>query len=115
VLARIDPRGPLAYNAEALRQVVALGQATRDYGGEDKARAELAKNDADLEARYALGCALAVRGETGPALEQFLEIVTRSRKFREDAGRRAMLTLFDQPGVDAELVRDFRRRLQIVT
>jgi putative thioredoxin len=69
----------------------------------------------DLEAKYARGASLAKRGLFAEALEQFLEVVTTSRKFRDDAGRRAMLALFDHPLIDPELVREYRRRLQIVT
>jgi putative thioredoxin len=114
LLARVDLRGPRFDKVESLRKMLELAKLARDYGGEEKARAQLAANEKDLEARYALGAALAARGETREALEQLLEIVTRSRKFRDDAGRRAMLILFEQTS-DAELVREFRRRLQIVT
>jgi len=114
LLGKIDLRGPRFDKVESLRRLLELATAARDYGGEDKAKAQLAANEKDLEARYALAAALAARGETREALEQFLEIVTRSRKFRDDGGRRAMLTLFEQ-AIDPELVREFRRRLQIVT
>jgi putative thioredoxin len=115
LLAEIDPRGPFFTEVEAMRNVLALAAAADEYGGMDKARAQLAAQPDDLEARYAVGAGWVGQGKTGEALEQFLEIVTRSRKFRDDAGRRAMVTLFEQPGVDAELVREYRRRLQIVT
>jgi putative thioredoxin len=114
LLARVDLRGPRFDKVESLRKMLELAKVARDYGGEEKARARLAADEKDLEARYALGTALAARGETREALEQLLEIVTRSRKFRDDAGRRAMLTLFEHTS-DDELVREFRRRLQIVT
>ena len=115
LLAKIDPRGPRFDHVEAIRRMLELAQAARDFGGEDKARAAVAANEGDLEARYALGAALAARGQPREALEQFLEIVSRSRKFREDGGRRAMLILFDLPSTDPELAREFRRRLQIIT
>jgi putative thioredoxin len=115
LLAAIDPRGPRFDRVEAIRRMLELAHAARDYGGEDKARAAVAADEGDLEARYALGAALAARGQLREALEQFLEIVTRSRKFREDGGRLAMLVLFDLPTIDPEMTREFRRRLQIVT
>jgi putative thioredoxin len=115
LLATIDPRSPRFEAAEALRRLLELAQAADHYGGETKARAALAANEGDLEARYAVGAALAGRGQMREALEQFLEIVTRSRKFRDDGGRRAMVMLFELPAIDAELAREYRRRLQIVT
>ena len=92
---------------------LACGACTPE-AGPAKARAALAVNEADLEARWALGCALASRGDHAGALEQFLEIVTRSRKFKADAARLAMLALFDGLGPDSDLTRDYRRKLQIV-
>jgi putative thioredoxin len=114
-LERVDPRSEAADRAETLRKMLELAEVARAYGGEEKARAALATNEGDLEARYALAAALAVRGQTVEALENLLEIVTRSRKFRDDAARRAMLTIFEYLGGDNELVRDYRRRLQVVT
>src|SRR5262249_43277367 len=114
LLGKVDMRGPRFDKVESLRRMLELATVARALGGEEEARAQVGANEKDLEARYALGAALAARGELREALEQFLEIVTRSRKFRDDGGRRAMLTLFEQTP-DAELVREFRRRLQIVT
>lgn len=117
-----DELGPLLDRAErsdpskveSLRRRVQLLADANAYGGEAKARAALAVSEADLEARWALGCALASRGDHAGALEQFLEIVTRSRKFKADAARLAMLALFDGLGPDSDLTRDYRRKLQIV-
>ena len=117
-LARVDARGPLADKAETLRQLVALAEEARAYGGEDQARAALAANDGDLEARYALAAALATSGRAdgaAQALELLLEIVGRSRRFKGDGALRAMRLIFEALGADADLTREFRRRLQIVT
>jgi putative thioredoxin len=114
ILDRVDPRSDAFERAEALRQVVALGERARAYGGETAARAALDRNPADHDARFALACALAASGRTPEALEELLEVIARSRALRDDA-RRAMVSLFEQPGLDPELVRDVRRRLQILT
>jgi putative thioredoxin len=45
------------------------------------------------------------------ALQRFLEIVSRDRKFRDDGGRKAMLTVFNLLGDDDPLVRDYRKKL----
>jgi len=99
---------------EALRQRIALAADAATYGGEARARAAVAASGADLDARWALGCALAARGEHAGALEQFLEILSKNRKFRDDAARKAMLAIFDALGSDSDLTRDYRRRMQIV-
>jgi putative thioredoxin len=114
ILDRVDPRSDAADRAEALRQVLALGERARAAGGEEGARAALARNPADHDARFALACALAVAGRTPEAFEELLEVIARSRPLRDEA-RRAMLSLFELPGLDPELVREVRRRLQILT
>jgi putative thioredoxin len=115
VLDRIDPRSPAADAVPALEKMLSFAEEAGKYGGEEKARAAVAASDKDLDARYALGSALAARRDFAGALDQFLEIVSRSRKFRDDAARLAMLAIFDHLGNDSELTRDYRRKLQIVT
>jgi putative thioredoxin len=115
VLARIDPRSPAADAIPALERMLVFAEDAASYGGEAPARAAVEKDPKDLEARYALGSALAARREFAGALDQFLEIVSRSRKFREDAARLAMIAIFDHLGNDHDLTQDYRRRLQIVT
>jgi len=115
LLQRIDEHSPAAEAIPALEKMLSFAEEAQSYGGEEKARAAVAANEKDLDARYALGSALAARREFTGALDQFLEIVSRSRKFRDDGARLAMLAIFDQLGNDSDLTRDYRRRLQIVT
>jgi putative thioredoxin len=115
LLGRIDPRSPSADAVPALERMLAFAEDAASYGGEEAARAAADKDPKDLEARYALGSALAARRDFAGALDQFLEIVSRSRKFKEDAARLAMLAIFDHIGNDHDLTQDYRRRLQIVT
>lgn len=113
-MAAIDPRSPEALSLPTLERHLALASDAAAYGGEAKAQAALDVNPKDLEARYALASALAARGELRPALEHFLEIVSRNRKLHDDGARTAMLTIFDLLGSEHELTQEMRRRLQIV-
>jgi putative thioredoxin len=113
-LGKLDPRSPEALQVPTLERQLSLADDAAAYGGEDKAKAALAANPDDLEARYALASALAARGQDREALEHFLEIVGRNRKFKDDGARTAMLAVFDRLGKDSDLASDFRRRLQIV-
>ncbi|MFB6260128.1 MAG: tetratricopeptide repeat protein, partial [Thiohalorhabdaceae bacterium] len=45
------------------------------------------------------------------AFEHLLEIVRRDREFRDDAGRKGLLALFDMLGNRHPLVSDYRKRL----
>jgi putative thioredoxin len=113
-LARLDPRSPEALQVPTLERQLALADDAAAYGGEDRARAALAASPGDLEASYALASALAARGQDREALELFLDIVARNRRFKDDGARTAMLAIFDRLGKDSDLVSEFRRRLQIV-
>ena len=46
-----------------------------------------------------------------PALEAFLEIFKRDRGFRDDAGRKGLLAVFELLGDQGELVNSYRRKL----
>ncbi len=74
-------------------------------------RARIDADAGDLEARLQLANAEALARNYRAALEQLLEIVRRDRKWKEEAGRRTMLTLFNvlaaQPEHD-DLVRQYR-------
>lgn len=73
--------------------------------------ARIAADGNDLDARLTLANALAAAGDYRTAFGQLLEIVRRDRKWKDEAGRKTMLTLFTllgpQPRYD-DLVREFR-------
>ena len=114
-LASVDPRSPEADDAEATRRRLAFARDAAAFGGRDAATAALARDPSDLEARFALASAHAAAREWEPALGEFLELVKRSRKFRDDGARRAMLVIFDYLGAQDPIVSEYRRQLQIVT
>lgn len=114
LLEKVPRRGAEGERAETLAKLVAFAVDAEASGGEAKARATLAATPDDAEANFALGSALAARGDSAGALEAFLAVVTKSRKFRDDAGRKAMVTLFERLGPQHELTREYRRRLQVV-
>lgn len=113
-LEKIPPNSQEAAAAESLSRQAAFSAVALAFGGEDKARSSLEADPNDLEARYALACALAARGDFPQALEAFLSVVSRSRKFRDDGARKAMVTIFERLGSQHEVTRAFRRRLQVV-
>jgi putative thioredoxin len=113
-LEAVDPSSAAAEQVPTLRRRLQFATDALAFGGEDAARAALARNDGDLEARWALASAYAARGDVAQALDAFLDLVSRSRKFRDDGARLAMLALFAQLGA-SDLAHEYRRRLQIVT
>lgn len=69
------------------------------------------RDPGDLEARYLLGARLLVEGVVEAAMEQFLEIVRRDRTFRDDAGRSALIRVFNLLGGGDPLVKRYRGEL----
>jgi putative thioredoxin len=115
LLSRIDPRSEAALAVEGIERRLALFADAAAYaGGEAAAQAAVAANPRDLDARWALASAQAARGAHREALDGFLEIVSRNRKFKDDGARVAMLAIFDALGSEHELSQEYRRRLQIV-
>jgi putative thioredoxin len=114
-LDAVDPRSPQADAAEAVRRRVTFARDAAAFGGRDAATAALARDPGDLEARFALASAHAAALEWEPALAELLELVKRSRKFRDDGARQAMLAIFNHLGPQHPLVSEYRRQLQIVT
>ncbi|HIK43678.1 MAG TPA: tetratricopeptide repeat protein [Leptolyngbyaceae cyanobacterium M65_K2018_010] len=85
---------------EGLRELLAL-QATL---------AEPA-TDSPLETAYRQGCQAALAGDYATALETFLTLVQKDRRFRNDGARKAMLTVFKLLGDGEELTATYRRKL----
>jgi putative thioredoxin len=77
----------------------------------DELAARVARDGADLEARFLLAAAEARRNQPAAALAELLAIVQRNRAFRDDAARKAMLGLFALLGDTSPLVAEYRRKL----
>ena len=96
----------------ALTARLALASAA----GDDPAalQARIAGDPADLDARLQLANSLALAGSYAAAFDQLLEIVRRDRRWRDEAGRKAILNLFSlltAEGQYDDLVRKYRTDL----
>ncbi|MFW2373966.1 MAG: tetratricopeptide repeat protein, partial [Gammaproteobacteria bacterium] len=63
------------------------------------------------DARYQLASLCITEGDYQTALDQLLQILIRDRQYNDDAGRRAMLSIFDMLGSEHELVGIYRRKM----
>jgi putative thioredoxin len=88
--------------------------AAADLPPTDALEARVATEPGDLEARFDLASALIARRKYADALEQLLEIVKRDRSFRDDIGRKTMLSVFDLAAHQPQLVGEWRRKLSAV-
>ena len=105
----ITPGSPERTDGDQLAARLRVGAA--GSVDEPALEARLERNPGDLEARYALGQSQAASGRYGPAFEQYLEIVRRDRSFKDDAGRRAMVDLFQLLGPEDPLTEKYRGEL----
>jgi len=112
LLSRIPPVTPEGSEAARLRAEITLRQGAGD-ADEATLKARLAEAPGDLEARYQLASLLASQQRYEEALEHYLEILRRDRKFRNGSARQAMLHIFELLG-DQPLVRQYRNKLATV-
>ena len=64
-----------------------------------------------IVARYQLGAIRLLSNDFAGAMEQLLEIVRRDRAFREDAGRKGLIAIFNMLGNANEMVATYRSLL----
>ncbi len=83
---------------EALRARLDFLRIVADAPPIDALKRSLQANSGDLDARYALAARLALQGKYEDAMEEFLELVRRDRRFRDDAGRKGLLAVFNLVG-----------------
>lgn len=76
---------------------------------EDELENRIAQDPSDSEARYLLSARRVMQGQYEGAMEQLLELVRRDRAFGNDAGREALLKIFDMLGGEGDLVSRYRR------
>ena len=72
---------------------------------------QLREDPRNSEARYQLSAHTILQGQFEVAFEHLLEIVKHDRSYNDDAGRKALLKLFELLGEDHELVSSYRRKL----
>ena len=65
----------------------------------------------NLETRYQLGAWYVLNERFESALEAFMELLQRDRTFRDDAGHKGLLAIFDLLDNKGDLVTRYRRRL----
>ncbi|MBF0307920.1 MAG: co-chaperone YbbN [Magnetococcales bacterium] len=76
--------------------------------------ARIAADPGDLQARLDLGRALVGDEQFAAGMDQFLAVVRADRSFQEDAGRKAMLQVFDLLGPKHPLVVQYRSKLSSI-
>ena len=97
--------------ASRLKEVLAFHDHCQEAGGESACRQKLAASPKDLESRFGLASCLASEGKYKESLEEFLAIVAKDKRFRDEAARKSMLAIFSLVGERSELAEEYRQRL----
>jgi len=113
-IAAINPRSDEAAEGQKLLEVMSLVQVGADAGGVDACRTAADANTDDIAARYNLACALVGSADYRGALEQFLQVVRQDKKWNDEAGRKAMLKVFNVIGIRSPLADEFRGELAML-
>lgn len=95
--------------AGPLREQLAFARAAAEAPDLDTLQAKLEKDPGDSEARYQLGTRLLAAADYEAAMEAFLELMRRDRAYGDDAGRKALLQVFEMLGSEDERVGRYRR------
>lgn len=82
-----------------------------EFGDLDSLIKTVEQEPDNCEARHNLSTVYIANGNFEAALEQLLEIMKRDRTFNDDAGRKAILKVFDMLGNAGELVSTYRRKM----
>ncbi len=96
--------------AKRARAQLEFAKALLDAPAETALQSALASNENDHRARYLLGVRRLISGDHVAAIEAFLELMRRDRKFDEDRGRKSLIAAFALID-DADLVSRTRRQM----
>ncbi len=102
-----------AQSSDAAKRALArlsFVQAIDGAPGESELQAAIARDGANLLARYHLGVRFLLGGDAAAGMDQFLVILRTDRKFNDDLGRRALVDAFKVLD-DSELVGEYRRKM----
>jgi putative thioredoxin len=110
VLKNIPDGVPERTAADAIIATAQFQQAATGHTEADL-RAELIATPNDVPSHYALASLLATEQRFIEAMDEFLGVVRRDRKYQDDGARKAMLALFTIIGEDQPLTRTYRQKL----
>jgi putative thioredoxin len=112
-IAALERRGFLEPDAEKLKAELTLQLQAQNAGGIETARAAVAANPKDPNAKFQLAEALAASGQYADALALCLELVERDRKGVGEKARQTMIAIFQLLPPGSDLVAEYQRQLSM--
>lgn len=113
-LDALSPRAPERDAGKFLLEAIELVRTVRESDSEAGARARIDADPDDVEAHFIVGGYELAAGRYRQALEAFLQVAERQRKWRDQAARKAMLTVFGILGVRHPTSDEFRQKLMFI-
>ena len=111
LLDSLDEEGQKKDAAIKLRAEIDMAERLKDLPAIDEIEQKLATNPDDLQALIDKANYLTAQGDYEIAMESLLRVMTLDRQFQDDAGRNALLALFDMLGGDHPSVQKYRRKM----
>ncbi|MCP4187597.1 MAG: thioredoxin [Gammaproteobacteria bacterium] len=111
LLDSLDDEGKNKDSAIKLRAEIEMADRLKDLPPIDEIEKKLATNPGDLSALLDKANYLTAQGDYETAMDCLLRVMTLDRQFQEDAGRKALLALFDMLGGDHPSVQKYRRKM----
>jgi putative thioredoxin len=98
-------------DAQRLSALLEFARITRDAPPVSELEETVHNNPDDLESLYLLGALYVMNDRMENALQAFMQLLQHDRNFRDDAGRKGLLAVFDLLEDQEELVNRYRRKL----
>ena len=111
IITQLETRGFLEPEAENIKAELDLRAAAAESGGVGECREAAAKNPGDLSLQLKLAEALAAAQQYPEALDTCLQVVQKDFGPLREQARTTMVNLFQVLGPEAELTRNYRRKL----
>ena len=111
LLGRVSPNAKEYDESQQLVAQIRVKQTGANAGDEAAYREKVEADPSDLDARYELAQILAASTRYEEALAEYLEIVKKDRKFRDEGARKAMIEIFEVVGSRSDLAEQYRSEL----
>ena len=102
---------PEREEAEGILALMEFSERCAQDGGRTAIEARIAATPDDIDLAFGLACCLAAEQQYETALEQFLRVVEKDKHYKEDAAKKAMVSIFAIIGQRSALADDYRDRL----
>lgn len=110
-IATLSPAKQEEAEVRALKGRLEFATVAADAAETETLLEQVTQDPGKLEARYQLSARLILKGDFEAALDQLLEIMRRDRKFRDDAGRKGMIAVFEMLDNQGPVVGRYRARM----